>query len=235
MGKVRPSILDITGNFNGYVIYTSRAHGTIIRRKRGTVKPAVLNSSCQQASINLQKASAYASTINKIFLPYLAGIDSIGLWQRIVSLLTKGKKDNSGMLPDLEALKALKISLSQPLERVILLSHQISVAWKSKKLVVHVTDKTLSQFPRVVKLKHFQLTFAAVFFRTPDDVITQTSADLPVFATGAKNISGKVSFKIPDDATAIMIIGKCCGVVDGEVSSNMKANGISILEVVKRG
>jgi hypothetical protein len=104
------------GNPEDYVFVKTK-EGEFWRRKRGTVKPAVLNSAWQASSEATRIVAPAAKRVINALRPYLHGIYTGRLNTRIGKAFRKSLKEGKGL--SLEYLKGLELQDHHPLDRTV--------------------------------------------------------------------------------------------------------------------
>lgn len=114
MAKIAPAILHWQGNMGEYN-FVKRGKGFYVRRKRGTVKKAVLNEKLQSVIDRNKLINRTAVPVNSILKEYAGIIREGSSWQRILKCLRKCKDDNPET--HLQSLANLELNLLHQMMR----------------------------------------------------------------------------------------------------------------------
>lgn len=97
MAKMNP-MFSFSGTFNEVTQVNSKRYGKHIRRKRGSIKPALLNAAFQKSVALNALANPVAKAIKRAFDPYREGFSDGSMWGRLLSVFKKHLREH----PDLD-------------------------------------------------------------------------------------------------------------------------------------
>jgi hypothetical protein len=228
MAKARDGIISIEGTLGDLVIVNYTRYGKRVRRKRGTVKKAVLNESCKKNQGALLSANSYGQTIKHAFDPFRKEVWDGGMWPRLLSIFQKciaaAKPVDYALLKSFEFTDALDLS---------------SIAYVFPSVIsdtasglLKLSLRTNVYFPETLKLDGYKLSIIMV---SPDSKTKSADVHSIEFEEKLNNEERtfEAEFPLPEKYEAILIAVKVSGYKDGAASYNKKANAMRIVEVVK--
>lgn len=95
------------------------------RLKRGTIKPAVLNSALQQNAAMAKITAPVVQALRNALFPYLQKLQCGYTWIKIRSLLSAGLSANG--LPGFQSLAGIELHPPYPLNLLLVSSYQVAI------------------------------------------------------------------------------------------------------------
>lgn len=160
------------GNPEDYVWVLS-SEGDHWRRKRGTVTSAVLNGAYKEASLNTKIASPAAKTVRHALEPYLNGITTGRLNNRICNAFRKSLKENKRL--SLSYLIGIEMQKNFPLDDMLVCDYRVVVNNSKVQIVIPIKRGAVRRFNSLASDYYFE---AVVLFGdvTKDEGLKTESA-----------------------------------------------------------
>jgi hypothetical protein len=124
------------------------------RRKRGTVNAAKLNSQYQEAVDTTKLVSPAARRIRSALAPYLRGIMTGRLNNRICNAFRKSIKETGSLL--LTYLKEIEIQRDYPLDSMLVCNYRICVDEKKVRIEIPIDWSSVKPFNNLVTDYYFE-------------------------------------------------------------------------------
>lgn len=106
MAKMNP-MFSFSGTFNEVTQVNSKRYGKHMRKKRGSIKPALLNAAFQKSVALNALANPIAKAIKSAFDPYREGFRDGSMWGRLVGVFKKHFREHPEL--DLQILNGFEL------------------------------------------------------------------------------------------------------------------------------
>ena len=124
------------------------------RRKRGSVGIAHLNAAYQCANERTRVASPAARRVRRAIEPYLRGISTGRLNNRICNAFRKSLKEKQGI--ELAYLKGIEMQRDYPLEQMLVCNYKVWVTKKKVRIEIPVERGSVKSFNKLVSDYYFE-------------------------------------------------------------------------------
>lgn len=124
------------------------------RRKRGSLSPSPLNKNYQDSSDKTKIASPASRRVRNAIAPYLRGISTGRLHNRICNAFRKSIRETGE--PQLGYLNGIEIQRDYPLEQMLLSDYRVFVNEKSVRIEIPVERGSVKAFNRLVSDYYFE-------------------------------------------------------------------------------
>ncbi len=227
MAKVSPSLIKFQGTLQDFTFVQSKAYGEHVRMKRGTHTPITINDAFKRSGKTLVKANRYAKIIKDAFEPYRATIKDGTAWSRLVALFKKTL--TAGKPIDYTFLKGFEFHSKHSLGSIAAL--YVTAVKDKKKNVLKLSCTGQTSFPDRLRIDSYRLTIIVVFPLAKEKTSVVSSAEFISGAPG-KRYNYQTEILLPKKFDAIVIGVKVNGIKERSHSSNLKANGLGVVEVM---
>jgi hypothetical protein len=170
------------GDPKDYVLVKTR-EGMHWRRKRGTVKPAGLNAGFQASSEATKVVAPASKKILAALQPYLRGLNSGRLNNRIGNALRRSLKEKNGL--ELSYLKGIELQREHPLEEMLQVDYHVFIDQKTVRIEVPVGPGTVKSFNHLVSDYYFE---AVLLYGDPsgEKALKTDSVESPLYPIDGK-------------------------------------------------
>ena len=125
------------------------------RRKRGSVGVARLNAGYQCASERTKMASPAARRVRSAIEPYLRGITTGRLNNRICNAFRKSLKEKEGI--ELAYLKGMEMQRDHPMEQMLVFGYTVRTTKKKLRIEIPVEGGSVKAFNNLVTDYYFEM------------------------------------------------------------------------------
>lgn len=136
-------------------VWVNSKEGSYLRKKRGSIKPAMLNTAYEQGANRMKLSAPAASRIVNKLKPYLRGLTTGRLHARISGKLRKGLKETESI--ELCYLKDLDLQPEHPMGRLLIFPFTVEVTEYELNVRIPITDSTVKQHSNIVTDFYFEL------------------------------------------------------------------------------
>jgi hypothetical protein len=228
MPKVK-SVIKLSGTLDQLTFVRSHTYGDHVRRKRGSVKPAVVNDAFKKSSDELRAATPYAKLIKDSVNPYVIRFKDWTLWSRLRSFFRKQVREGS---IDYHLLEGFEFHKLHSLYSLLRSKPLLKVNMDEGELCLSFGLAVLPHFP-VRGIDGYKLTLVIIGISTDGTSSITLDHTFHIKRLNDNSPEEQIRFALKEPLPTFIIALKCEGCRKSEVVYNVKANGMAVIGVVE--
>ena len=228
MAKVN-SLIKISGTLDDHTFVRSATYGDHVRRKRGSVKEALVNEAFRKSSEELRIATPYAKLIKDSVNPYLIYFRDWTLWSRLRSFFRKQIREGD---INYQQLVGFEFHKAHSLYSLLRNKPSVNVHADEIEICVHIRFHLHPYFP-VSYVDGYQFTILVI-------VVDATNKSVRTFehVSAIRKLSDplheeeQLKFSREVHGSTVIVALKCEGCKGNDVMRNVKTQGMAIVQVI---
>jgi hypothetical protein len=227
MAKVN-SLIKISGTLDDHTFVRSATYGDHVRRKRGSVKQALVNEAFRKSSEELRIATPYAKLIKDSVNPYLIYFKDWTLWSRLRSFFRKQIREGD---INYQQLVGFEFHKAHSLYSLLRNRPNVNVYADEKEIRVHIRFHMHPHFP-VSYVDGYQFTILAIVV----DAVSKSVRTFEHISTIRKltdklHDEQQLRFSREEHGGVLIVALKCEGCKGNDVMRNVKTQGMAVVHV----
>jgi hypothetical protein len=228
MAKVN-SFIRLSGTLGDVTFVRSAVYGDIVRSKRGTYKPAVVNDSFLKSSEELKLAIPFAKLIKDNFNPYLTNFKDGTLWSRLRSFFRAQLRKHGKV--NYNELKGLQFHRENSLSSLLGGNFEVIASRDAEDICVTVHLHSHPYF-YLDYINAYRVTLIVVAISANSQSAKTKDHQFPITKLSS-NVMEKqtLRFSVGKEIKNFVIALKCEGYQGNDMMNNVRTKGMEVVEV----